>query len=188
MRNTRGSLQFSTAVADWRQYLMPVRPVTVAVRALHIGRYGRDAEHIQLAKYYAGHQQLIHGYGFGQFEPGECGAFERNTCAVFDRLVGSRLLVMNAEVRAPLLGLFRGEIDYGSYVPVEIAAFFDAGVTWSIGSKPALAGGDRAFVRSYGAALRANIFGFFTLELAASRAIDRVGRPLKWQLGMVQGF
>ena len=188
MRNTRGSLQFSTAVADWRQYLMPVRPVTVAVRALHIGRYGRDAEHVQLAKYYAGHQQLIHGYGFGQFEPGECGAFERNTCLVFDRLAGSRLLVMNAEVRAPLLGLFRGEIDYGSYVPLEIAAFFDAGVAWSIGSKPALLGGDRDLVRSYGAALRANLFGFVTLEIAASRAIDRIGRPLKWQLGMVQGF
>jgi Tol biopolymer transport system component len=187
-RSTRGSLQFNTAVADWRQYLMPVRPVTVAFRALHVGRYGRDAEHLQLAKYYAGHQQLIHGYGFGEFEPGECGAFERNTCLVFDRLAGSRLLVMNAEVRAPLLGLFRGEIHYGSYVPLEIAAFFDAGVAWSIGSKPALFGGDRDLVRSYGAALRANIFGFITLELAASRAIDRIGRPLKWQLGMVQGF
>src|SRR5262249_2292457 len=102
MRTTRGSLQFSTAVADWRKYVMPVRPVTVPARALHIGRYGPDAEHVQLAKYYAGHQQLIHGYGFGEFEPGECGAFERTTCAVFDRLVGSRLFVMNAEIRAPL--------------------------------------------------------------------------------------
>jgi Tol biopolymer transport system component len=188
MRTTRGSLQFNTAVADWRRYMMPVRPVTVALRALHIGRYGPDAEHIQLAKYYAGYQQLIHGYGFGRFEPGECGALGPNSCAVFDRLIGSRLLVMNAEVRAPLIGLFRGEIQYGSYVPLEIAAFYDAGVAWSIGSKPALFGGTRELVRSYGAALRANIFGFITLELAASRAIDRVGRPIKWQLGMMQGF
>ena len=130
----------------------------------------------------------MHGYGFGAFEPGECGAFERTTCAVFDRLGGSRVLILNAEVRAPLLGLFRGEMDYGSYVPLEIAALFDAGVAWSAGSKPTLFGGDRDLVRSYGAALRANIFGFLTLELAASRAIDRVGRPLKWQLGIVQGF
>ncbi|MEO6223126.1 MAG: hypothetical protein ABIP90_07730 [Vicinamibacterales bacterium] len=188
MRHTRGSLQFTTAVADWRQYLMPVRPVTVALRGLHVGRYGHDAEHVQLAKYYAGHQQLIHGYGFGEFEPGECGAFERDTCAAFDRLTGSRVLILNAEVRAPLLGLFRGEIDYGSYVPLELAAFYDAGVAWSAASKPALFGGDRQLVRSYGAALRANIFGFLTLELAASRAIDRIGKPIKWQLGILQGF
>ena len=188
VRNTRGSLHFTTAVADWRRYSMPVRPVTFAVRGLHIGRYGRDGENVQLAKYYAGHQSFVHGYGFGAFEPGECGAFERTTCAVFDRLAGSRVLILNAEVRAPLLGLFRGEMDYGSYVPLEIAAFFDAGVAWSAGSKPTLFGGDRDLVRSYGAALRANIFGFLTLELAASRAIDRVGRPLKWQLGIVQGF
>jgi len=188
IRNTRGSLRFTTAVADWRQYLMPVRPVTVAVRALHIGRYGRDSEHAQLAKYYAGHQQMVHGYGFGSFAPGECGAFEQDTCAAFDRLAGSRVLVMNAEVRAPLLGLLRGEIDYGYYVPLEIAAFFDAGVAWSSGTKPTLLGGNRDLVRSYGAALRANLFGFLTLELAASRAIDRIGKPVKWQLGIVQGF
>ncbi len=188
MRTTRGSLQFTTAVADWRQYLMPVRPVTIAVRALHVGRYGPDSTHPQLASYYAGHQQLVHGYGFGSYEPGECGAFLRATCAVFERLAGSRVFVFNAEVRAPLLGLFRGEIEYGTHLPIEIAAFFDAGVGWSAGTKPALLGGTRDLVRSYGAAVRANVFGFITLELAASRAIDRAGRPIKWQLGVLQGF
>jgi outer membrane protein assembly factor BamA len=188
MRATTGSLNFRTAVADLRQYYMPVRPVTLALRGLHVGRYGRDSEHVQLAQYYAGHQQLVHGYGFGAFEAGECGAFERSSCAVFDRLAGSRVLVLNAELRAPLLGLFRGEIDYGAYVPLEIAAFFDAGVAWSAGQKPSLLGGTRDLVRSYGAAIRANLFGFITLELSGARAIDRVGRPIKWQLGVVQGF
>ena len=188
LRYTRGSLQYATAVADWRRYAMPVRPVTIAVRAMHVGRYGRDAEAPQLARLYAGQQHLVRGYGFGSFEPGECGVFERNTCAVFDRLAGSRVMVLNAEVRAPLLGLFRGEIDYGYYVPLEIAAFFDAGVAWSHDSRPSLFGGSRDLVRSYGAALRANLFGFLTLELSASRAIDRVGRPIKWQIGIGQGF
>lgn len=97
-------------------------------------------------------------------------------------------MVLNAEVRAPLLGLFRGEIDYGYYVPLEIAAFFDAGVAWSHDSRPALFGGTRGLVRSYGAAVRANLFGFLTLELSAARAIDRAGRPIKWQIGIGQGF
>jgi hypothetical protein len=188
MRQTRGSLQFATVVADWRRYVMPVRPVTIAVRGLHVGRYGRDGEAPQLAKLYAGHQHLVHGYGFGSYEPGECGAFQPSTCAVFDRLAGSRVMVLNAEVRAPLVGLFRGEIEYGYYVPLEIAAFFDAGVAWSHDSRPSLFGGTRDLVRSYGAALRANLFGFLTLELSASRAIDRMGRPIKWQLGVGQGF
>jgi Tol biopolymer transport system component len=188
MKTTRGSLEYSTAVVDWRQYLMPVQPVTIAVRAMHVGRYGRDAEHGQLARLYAGQQQLIHGYGFGSYEPGECTAFEQDQCYVFDRLLGSRVAVGNVELRAPLLGLFRGEIDYGQYVPLEIAAFFDAGVAWSSGSRPAFAGGDLALVRSYGAALRANVLGFLALELSAARAIDRAGRPWKWQLGILQGF
>jgi tripartite-type tricarboxylate transporter receptor subunit TctC len=50
-----------------------------------------------------------------------------------------------------------GKISYGSYVPIEIAAFFDAGVAWSAGSKPTLFGGQRDLVRSYGAAVRANV-------------------------------
>ncbi len=185
---TRGSLRYTTAVVDWRQYLMPVRPVTLAFRVMHVGRYGGDAEHRQLAQLYAGHQALVHGYGFGSFAPGECTAFDPDRCRVFDRLMGSRVALANAEIRAPLLGLLRGEIDYGSYVPLEIAAFFDAGVAWSSGSSPSFAGGTRDLVRSYGAAIRANIFGFLTLELSSARAIDRAGRPWKWQLGVLQGF
>jgi len=188
MKVTRGSLEYRTAVVDWRQYLMPVPPVTVAVRGMHVGRYGADAEHPQLARLYAGHQQLVHGYGFGSYEAGECTAFEPDACYAFDRLMGSRVAVGNIELRAPLLGLLRGELDYGTYVPVEVAAFVDAGVAWSSDSRPAFAGGERRLVRSYGAAVRANILGFFTLELSAARAIDRAGRPWKWQLGMVQGF
>ncbi len=187
-RSTRGSLQFITATADWRHYLMPVQPVTLAIRAVHVGRYGADAEHSQLARMYAGHQQLVHGYGFGSYEPGECTAFDPDRCYAFDRLLGSRVAVGNIELRAPLLGLLRGELDYGYYVPLEIAAFVDAGVAWSSGSSPSFVGGDRRLVRSYGAAVRANLFGFITLELSAARALDRARRPWKWQLGMVQGF
>jgi len=165
-----------------------MQPVTLAIRALHVGRYGADAEHPQLARMYAGHQQLVHGYGVGSYAPGECTAFDPDRCYAFDRLIGSRVAVGNIELRAPLLGLLRGELEYGYYVPLEIAAFLDAGVAWSSDSRPSFAGGDRRLVRSYGAAVRANLFGFITLELSTARALDRAGRPWKWQLGMIQGF
>ncbi len=188
VRATRGSLHYTSALIDWRRYMMPVQPVTLALRVMHVGRYGADAEHPQLARLYAGHQELVHGYGFGSYEPGECTAFEPERCRVFDRLMGSRAAVANVELRAPVLGLLRGELDYGYYVPLEVAVFFDAGVAWSSTEKPTWLGGTRDNVRAYGAALRANIFGILTLELARSRALDRAGRPWKWQLGIVQGF
>ena len=39
-----GKVTFTTAMADFRKYIMPVKPFTLAFRALHMGRYGKDAE------------------------------------------------------------------------------------------------------------------------------------------------
>ena len=93
----------------------------------------------------------------------------------------------NVELRVPLPGVFRGEIDYGR-VPVDLVVFSDAGVAWSSGTKPAFAGGDRAWSRSIGAAVRVNVFGLFALELSAARPFDRPSQSLKWQIGIRQGF
>ncbi len=53
-----GTLTYNTVLADWRKYVMPVRPVTVAVRGVHIGRYGRDAEHERLLGFELGIRSL----------------------------------------------------------------------------------------------------------------------------------
>ncbi len=45
---TGGDLQFQTALADYRQYFF-FRPVTVAFRGMHYGRYGSDAEDPRLS-------------------------------------------------------------------------------------------------------------------------------------------
>jgi hypothetical protein len=183
-----GSLQYTSVLADWRRYFAPAGPVTIAFRTLHFGRYGADAEDRQLIRMYAGHQELVHGYGWGSFTVGECltgaGGAE---CGVFESLRGSRLLVANAEVRAPLVGLFTGQLEYGR-VPVDVAAFMDAGVAWTEGTRPAFAGGSRGAVRSYGLAARVNAFGLLILEVAASRPLDRVNRGWQWQVGIRQGF
>ena len=96
-------------------------------------------------------------------------------------------MVANVEVRAPLAGLFSGEIEYGR-IPIEVAAFFDAGVAWTASSRPSFAGGDRDIVRSAGAAVRFNAFGLLILELAASKPFDRVDRSWQWQIGIRQSF
>ncbi len=186
--HSMGSLDYSTVLVDWRRYFMPKSPVTFAVRAIHYGRYGPDAEDSELAQLYAGYPELVHGYALGSISATDCqfvvGAFQ---CPVADSLVGSRMAVFNAEVRAPLVGLFRGDLKYGPF-PIEVAAFTDAGVTWSRGSRPTFLGGDRHLLRSVGGAARFNVFGLLVLELAASRPLDRPGAGWQWQLGVREGF
>ena len=48
------------------------------------------------------------------------------------------------------LGLFGKRNLYGP-IPIEIGAFFDAGVAWDSGSKPSMFGGERQLVKSTGA-------------------------------------
>ena len=97
------------------------------------------------------------------------------------------MLVGNLEVRAPLAGLRSGEIEYGR-VPIEVAAFFDAGVTWSSDTRPSFLGGSRHPVRSAGAAVRVNLLGLLVVEVAASRPFDRLSKSWRWQVGVRQGF
>src|SRR5262249_40885665 len=105
---TGGTIGFSTATIDWRHYWMPKRPVTIAVRAMHVGRYGSGADAPELVPFYIGYPQLVHGYGFNSVTVAECQTPFFGTCRVLDSLVGSRVLIGNFEVRAPLVGLLRG--------------------------------------------------------------------------------
>ncbi len=185
---TFGTLDFTSLLVDGRRYFMPVRPVTIAVRGVHLGRYGRDADSAEIADLYAGYPELVHGYGLGSFDARDCAdRTAGGPCAVFNNLRGSRLVVANVEVRAPVVGLFRRQLEYGR-VPVEIAGFFDAGVAWSGDSRPTFAGGTHRLVRSAGVAARVNVFGLFVLEVAASHPFDRVGGGVQWQVGLRQGF
>ena len=185
---TTGTLAYTTMLADWRRYFMPTRPVTIAVRGLHIGRYGADAEDDHLVKLYAGYPELLHGYGSNSITLAECAfGVAGADCSAFNRLSGSRMLIGNVEVRAPLVGLFRHDIQYGS-VPVEIAAFMDTGVTWSRGTRPSFAGGTRDVLRSVGGAVRVNAFGLAIVELSVARPLDRIDRHWQWQIGLRQGF
>ncbi len=186
-----GTLRFNSLIVDVRQYLMPVRPVTLGFRGLHYGRYGRDAEHDLLVPLFIGYPEMVHGYGFGTFAASECQPTATPSsielCGPLDNLVGSRVAVVNIELRAPVPGVFRGQIDYGR-VPVDLVAFFDAGVAWSSNSRPSFAGGTRALSRSAGGAVRLNVFGLFALEIAASHPFDRPDKSLRWQIGIRQGF
>ena len=55
-------------------------------------------------------------------------------------------------------------------------------------ARPRFLGGDRDWVRSVGAAVRVNAFGYAILELDYVRPLDRADRGWQWQFNMTPGF
>src|SRR6266542_2847681 len=188
---TAGSLNYTGLLSDVRTYLMPVRPYTFALRGMYYGRYGSGAEDQLLPTLYLGYPGLVRGYDPGSFQAGECGTQVNGSCPAFDRLIGSRLAIANAELRFPLWGAFGGDRFYGP-IPVELAVFTDAGVAWgrTSGLRAQDSGlrSDRKPVSSAGAAARINIFGFAVAEIDYVRPLDRPGRGWIWQFNLMPGF
>ena len=182
-----GSLTYTGALADMRTYLMPVRPFTIALRGMYFGRFGQDAENGRLRALFLGDPWLVRGYDSGSFENGECGNQPDGSCPVFDRLVGSRIAVANAELRFPLWGAFGGDQFYGP-IPVELAIFGDGGVAWGRSERLGFAEGDNQPVFSAGVAARINLFGYAVAEIDYVRPLDRPGRGWLWQFNLLPGF
>lgn len=187
LSSTLGSLDYTGALADLRQYVQPFRPLTIAGRILHYGRYGSGAEDVRLAPLFIGYQSLVRGYDTNSFSASECGSAGDGSCPAFDRLLGSRLLVFNLEARFPLLALFGAKNLYGP-IPVEVGGFFDSGVAWDSASKPKMFGGERQLVKSVGATARLNLFGFAILQVDYSKPLDRPGKSAFFQFNLLSGF
>ena len=185
---TMGTLSFAGALADYRRYFMPARFYTIAGRVFHYGRYGGDAEDSRLLPLFLGYPELVRGYNIGSFRTSECVTGPAGSCEAFDRLLGSRMLVGNLELRFPLLRPFGvGERMYGP-LPIEVAFFADAGVAWTKDDRPTMFGGDRHPVSSAGLSLRANLFGFAVGQFDLAYPFQRPGRGWVWSFSLTPGF
>lgn len=184
-----GDLNYTNLILDFRKYVMPARPVTLAARVLHFGRYGSDGEDERLTEPFLGFGSLIRGYNDTSFEFIECGEdFDIDgTCPVFDQLFGSRLGVANFEVRVPVLGFF-GIVHSPGVPPVELAAFFDAGSAWTRDIDSELFGGDRAVVTSHGIAMRLNLLGLLIMEVDYVHPNNRPEKGWYWQFNLNPAF
>jgi Tol biopolymer transport system component len=182
-----GTLNFTNVVADYRRYLMPVPFYTIAGRVLHVGRYGGGADDRRLTPLFIGYPQLVRGYDIGSFQALECG-FDPGRCPQFERLIGSRFVVANAELRFPLLRPF-GVTNYMyGPIPVEVAFFADAGVAWDRGQRPEFFGRDTGAVSSAGVAFRVNALGFAVVQLDLVRPFQRPERGWLFQFSVAPGF
>jgi outer membrane protein assembly factor BamA len=126
---TVGSLNYQTALIDYRKYLF-AQPITFAFRALHYGRYGRDADNDRMQPLFLGYETFIRGYAVNSFTGGECSNSSTGVCPEFNRLIGSRMAVANAEIRIPLFGVPGLGLINMPFLPTEIAPFIDAGMAW----------------------------------------------------------
>ncbi|MFP4081734.1 MAG: peptidase S9 [Candidatus Aminicenantes bacterium] len=180
-----GSINFYTLLGDYRRYIMPVRPFTLAFRILHYGRYGKGAEDTRLYPLFVGYESLVRGYSLGSFdfnEFGNGGGFD------FNRLFGSKLIVANVELRFPLfqvLGIGRG---YYGVFPIDFISFFDTGLAWESGDKAWFLDGDRKPVSSAGVGLRANLFGYLIMGVNYVRPFQRPQKGWHFQFTITPGF
>jgi hypothetical protein len=187
-----GGLNFQTALADYRRYFF-VRPLTLALRGIHYGRYGQDeVADENLYPLYLGEGTLVRGYEYSSVL-NECSrAPTVEGCSTFRRLLGNRIAVVSAELRVPLLGPEElGLIRFG-FLPLEVSPFVDAGVAWSESEAPTLAfrrnTDARVPVISTGLSLRTNLLGFAIVEAYYVYPFQRPGEGAHWGLQLAPGW
>jgi len=167
---TLGALTFTTVTSDYRQYWMPVRPFTVAIRVMQLGRYGTDAADGRLLPLVWTIRDIVRGYGDLGTGPSSLGA-----------LSASRMLVGNGEIRFPIAGLFSHESPFGG-LPIEGLAFTDVGRFWM----PDRLRGATSVLRSVGTGVRINAAGMI-FELDAVHRFD-AARGWTFSFNLRPGF
>ncbi|NJD11416.1 MAG: peptidase S9, partial [Gemmatimonadetes bacterium] len=191
---TLGTLNYQTLMADYRRYFF-LRPVTFAVRGLHYGRYGRDAEGVtssgELLLYplFLGQEALVRGYASSSFDAVECQG-NTATCPAFDRLWGTKIALASAELRIPLFGVSELGLINFPFLPTELAPFFDVGYAWGkVGATGLQVNeADRKAVFSTGVSARINILGYMVLESYLAYPFQRPDKGWHFGFNLMPGW
>ena len=191
-----GDLNYVGVLGDYRRYIVPIRPFTLAGRLMHFGRYGSDAESGILRELNIGYPGLLRGYASNSSLLRDCQATstDPDSCPLYSRLLGSRMLLTNIELRFPLLGALGVGSGYYGFLPIDVVLFTDAGLAYwgsdldytAPDDRPWFFGGDRRPLVSSGVGARINVLGFAIVEIDYAYAFQR-DRWL-WQFGFVPGF
>jgi Tol biopolymer transport system component len=194
---TIGSYRWIEYQADYRRYF-PIlfNFLTFAARAQTSISVGRDETVLQK---YIGRPEFVRGYDREEYGrsctviPGTPQTPSQQSGCSAIQLLGSRVAFANAELRFPLVRRFDLGLLPVSLPPVDGLFFYDVGLAWSGGQKVVRRYSDvsdvtttRAPVRSYGAGIRLNLFGFALLRWDYAIALDRPGGKKgywTWTLG-----
>lgn len=201
--NTLGTVNYQSLTLDYRRYFNPTTNLTLAVRGIHLGRYGSQIDSQPsgigrsgiIQEYFLGWENLLRGYSafsFDQFRECRTTTAEFSFCPAYERLFGQRIAVLNAEARVPLIGTDRyGILDFG-FVPTEVGVFVDAGLAWTGNSRPVLEwstdSNARVPVVSAGFTSRFNILGAFILEVYYAHPFQRPEKGSHWGFQLAPGW
>jgi outer membrane protein assembly factor BamA len=166
--------------------------VTFAQRALSFTRFNlggaNDVEEFELAW---GGPYYLRGYSPDSYGPAECAASRNESeydlfCPAQRQVIGSSTLLLNTELRVPLLNPIKDDWLPLNFPPLELAFFFDVGVAFTPGLNTLVwkrePGQDIVVYRepltSYGASLRMNLFYAilridYTVPRSRGAAFDR---------------
>jgi WD40 repeat protein len=189
-----GNLRWTELLADYRRYDPIIfNTITIATRFLGSASVGRDEDAFPK---YIGRPEYVRGYDKANFYGYECTGYigGGSNCAT-EQLVGSRVLVANAELRFPLVRRFDlGTLPVG-LPPIEGLIFYDAGVAWSKGQEVSLKKPEnydftlqRYPLRSYGAGIRVNLFNLAILKWDYAIPLDKPGRKANWTFSLGPSF
>ncbi len=181
-----GNLNFSSLLADYRRYFMPVRPFTLAFRVMHYGRYGNNVTDNRFYPLFLGYETLLRGYNSSSFGVGELD--------VYNQLFGTKLAIANVELRFPLFGVLGIGRGYYGILPLDFVAFYDAGIAWGLEAeddtenKPFFLGGNRRPLTSAGIGVRMNLMGYLVLGFNVVKPFNRPNKDWVFQFTIMPGF
>lgn len=114
---------FTSATVDYRRYQF-MRPVSLAFRATHFGRYGGNSE--DLFPQYLGFPWFVRGLNSQQGQE-----IFLASGRDFDELTGSKILVSSFEVRIPFTGPEQLALVKSRALFSDLNFFVDGGIAWT---------------------------------------------------------
>jgi Tol biopolymer transport system component len=160
-----GKVNYFSTLVDYRKYFF-INPVSLAFRFYNNNRIGGDAENNIISPLYLGYSWLIRGYDGTSSK--NTGNPEVNSISI-NQLIGTRMVVTNAEIRIPLFGPENLSLIKSKYLYTDLALFVDGGLIWDSHHMPefkwqSTSDDDRIPLFSTGASIRVNIFGYLVIE------------------------
>jgi len=169
VQQTIGKLTMTSLLIDARKYYY-LKPITVAGKAYHYARLGKDARNDLLPPLYLGYETLIRGYIYKAFQRTN----SVNYNEVLNDLLGSRMLIANFEIRLPFTGVERLALIKSGFLFTDLNLFLDAGIAWgdyrvydnTINDYVDFSRNfsDSSIISSVGVSTRINLFGQLIIE------------------------
>ncbi len=152
-----GDFSFTNATVDLRKYFR-LKPITLAVRGMHVGRYGRDADGFY--PLYLGSPWYVRGLEYGDAQR----LFPENGLSVSE-LFGSKIFVSNFEVRLPFTGPKQLSLISSKYLLTDLNLFVDGGMAFDdVPDFEGVRQNNSMYFATAGASVRVNLLGALIVE------------------------